>query len=620
MTRNQYLRLAETTSVLLFFIQALRVIFSVLFGILYDGLFEGPFSAWVAISVLLLVVAFLFPMLLSDRIRPIHLSFLAILTAIIRLSLSFNDAGVLYWGAIATLLAGGVYLAAAFRRFRHVSTLSVVFALGLDQLLRVMGHTYDISLRDGWFYIQIVWILLLGSVWFRMGREHGGEEGSDAGLNLGGGLAFGGFLFLQTSLLSMPNAVVRWSDGNYAVIAPLLLLVTLVFLIPGVFTRVLLELRMKRGVRLGAIVILLLGLMAGYFTSGFVAIVGLLLAHAMSLSLLIYLLESVIDSRSKTGLSIAIGFLLFVIFNFLNAFTFTYPYTLPALRGLGWVVYLLAGLMIGLVVFYKSDAVVQEACGLSSVFLPVMGAVILSVIFTWPAKDSELPTSGAMRVGTYNIHYGYDVDWHFTLEEIADTIEANLCDVVALQEVDTGRLTSYGVDDAYYLARRLKMNVIYLPAVEHLTGIAVLYRGPRVSRDLHLLTSLQEQTGIIHVELSEGESRLHAYGIWMGLSNEDTEKQISEALDFIADRTPAVFGGDFNAQPDSPIADAIWEAGFDDPFSLLGIDPAPFTSPAVEPRSRIDFVWTRDLESTQAWVPASLASDHRMVVIEVAFP
>ncbi len=38
---------------------------------------------------------------------------------------------------------------------------------------------------------------------------------------------------------------------------------------------------------------------------------------------------------------------------------------------------------------------------------------------------------------------------------------------------------------------------------------------------------------------------------------------------------------------------------------------------SLSPRSRIDFVWTRGVMSYQAEVLDSLASDHRMVLIEV---
>lgn len=206
------------------------------------------------------------------------------------------------------------------------------------------------------------------------------------------------------------------------------------------------------------------------------------------------------------------------------------------------------------------------------------------------------------------------------LEEMAQAIESADVDVIALQEVDAGRMTSYAVDDALYLARRLRMNVAYLPAVEHLTGIALLYRGPEVPMDQRLLTSLQEQTGIVGVRLGLKGKHIYAYGIWMGLSEEDTQRQITEALQFIGEKSPATFGGDFNAIPNSPVTEAIEDAGFVDPFIALDITPAPPTSPAVNPKVRIDFVWLRDLTPLRAWVSDSLASDHRMVVVEVAFP
>ena len=85
--------------------------------------------------------------------------------------------------------------------------------------------------------------------------------------------------------------------------------------------------------------------------------------------------------------------------------------------------------------------------------------------------------------------------------------------------MDAGRLTSFAVDDAYYLARRLKMNALYLPTVEHLTGIALLYKGRARIRDSRLLTSLQEQTGITQVHLDSAVSPVHAYGIWIGPRN-----------------------------------------------------------------------------------------------------
>jgi endonuclease/exonuclease/phosphatase family metal-dependent hydrolase len=620
MTRNHYLRFVEWASVLLFFIQALRVIFSVLFGIIYDGVFEGPFTSWLVISVVLLLIAFLSPMLIANRLRLNHLSLLAILTALARITLSINVAEVRYWGALITLLLGGFYLAAALRYLRYFAALGLVLALGVDQIFRVLGHTYDIGLRTWWIPFQILWMLLLVAGRTRLMKGVEDEEKTNSGLGLMGGLALGCFLFLQASLLSLPNAIARWSDASYEVIVPLLLLITLAFLAPGISKRVSAALGSNIVLRLSIGVILVLGLMAGYFWSDFLAVLGLLIAHAASIALLFYFLDAGTASGHETGFAIAISLVILLILNFLNAFAFTYPYTLPALREMGWAVYLAAGVFTGLSAFRGRKGMSEESIGLTKLaLLPMALMIILAVIFVWPRRAEDVSATGAVRIATYNIHYGYDDDWHFTIEQMAETIEENDCDVVTLQEVDTGRMTSYGVDDAFYLAQRLKMNVVYLPTVEYLTGIGVLYRGPDALETTELLTSLQEQTGIIGVALGDKSRPLNVYGTWLGLSNEDTMRQTTEALDFIGERTPAAFGADFNAHYEDPEMEAVRNAGFIDPFTELGIDPIPNTSPAIQPDHRIDFVWVRGLNPVRAWVSESVASDHRMVVVEVAY-
>jgi endonuclease/exonuclease/phosphatase (EEP) superfamily protein YafD len=97
-------------------------------------------------------------------------------------------------------------------------------------------------------------------------------------------------------------------------------------------------------------------------------------------------------------------------------------------------------------------------------------------------------------------------------------------------------------------------------------------------------------------------------------------RQVDEALAFIGKDSPATFGGDFNAQIEDPEMRMVQTAGFVDPFTELGQVPAPPTSPADEPNTRIDFVWLKGMEASQAWVGNSLASDHRLVVVEVSPP
>jgi len=619
MKQARFLGPAVSASVVLFYMQALRVAFSVLFGVIYDEIFEGPMTAWLAVSSLLLLAALLAPAITSRTPARIWLGIAAIVTSLARIAMTINDAQVRYWSSLVILAAGGIYLGSLLARSRREALRAIIVALILDQTLRVMGDTYDLGLRPAWLIPQVLWSTLIVVATVVLLRLHKEAREKEGGLNLLGGLALGGFLFLETSLFSLPNGIARWTNGPYALVAPLLLVVTMLPLIPGVWQG-----RWLRSLtaRLGLIAACMGGLLWGYFGSGVGASLALIVAHALALAGLAHLLLNPPARSRRAGGVLALGMLLFMILNFLNAFTFTYPYTLPEMRGMGWVIYLVALAVFALSVgVHRMASEPQPGVELRSWWAALAGLLLLAaaLISVWPQAADPLPEDGRIRLATYNIHYGYDDVWHFTLEDQVQAIKANAVDVIAMQEVDAGRMTSYAVDDAYFLARQLGMNAVYLPAVEHLTGIAVLYRGPIAPTDQRLLSSLQEQTGIIEVSLQTATGDLDFYGVWMGLSDEDTQRQIDEALEFIGSSSPAAFGGDFNARPDEAVALSVQAGDFIDPFVALGFDPAPPTSPAINPDNQIDYVWLRGIQPLDAWVADALSSDHRMVVIEVGW-
>lgn len=617
---TRLLRLVEATTVLLFFLQALRVVFSVLFGIIYDQVFAGVPTAWLAISVLLVLLALIAPASAPTTWSRRWLAGMAMLAAMGRLALSVNDATVRFWGSLVVLAAGGLYLTGILVARRPMVLPTIVGALLVDQVLRAAGDTYDLSLQPFWLPVQAVWAVAVVVVSAVLARQPAAGDQHPSRLSLWSGLGLGGILFLETSLLSLPNATARWSDTPYPLHVLALLLVTLLPLFPHVrfaFNRLVSD---QPAARWGLALLLPALLMVGYFLSGLLAAAALLLAHGLALGVLACLIDGRTGRHRPTGDMLALGMGFLLILNFLNAFAFTYPYSLPMMRGLGWAVYLAAGLAgLAGVLTETPQPVPWKDLGnrMPVVWTTAILSLAVTVAAIWPKPVLAWHQPERLRLATYNIHYGYDAVWHYNLDRMANVIEAEGVDVIALQEVDTGRLTSYAVDNAYYLARRLGMSAAYLPTVEHLTGIAVLYRGPSLGVEQRLLSSLQEQTGIVRVDLELGEHTLSAHGIWMGLSNEDTLRQIREALEFIGDRSPASFAGDFNAEPGSRVVQAVLEAGFEDPFALLGIDPAPPTDPASDPHKRIDYVWVRGFAPTRAWVSASEASDHRMVVVEV---
>jgi endonuclease/exonuclease/phosphatase family metal-dependent hydrolase len=612
-------RIFQASWIVVVFLQGLRVIFSTMFGVIYDQIFEGPMSLWLPLSNLLVILALLAPVVLARKVSKGRLAGLAIIATLARIPLSIDDANIRYWAALAVLAMAGSYLWMKLRTSKSEFAQGLIGGLLWEYLLRVLGDTFDLSLHDGSLPFVVIGVLVLVIMSIYIHQRSNDDEFQVKGIAWSLALGLGSFLFLEMTLFALPSAGARYSSVAYPAMAVLLFIASSVMLIPGgqAFVDSLYSLRRARFV---LILLAGLGFICGYFLDGWLAAGGLILAQLIIMASMLCAIEGATVAERPTHWRYSLGLIWMLMLNFFSAFAFTYPYTLPMMRERGWLVHLIAILILGWGVV--RPATDEQRTQKDRSRLPGLLAALATlaiVIFVWPRTPEPLPRD-SLRLATWNIHYGYDDDWHTNLQEMAEVIASEGVDVIAMQEVDTGRMTSYSSDNAYFLARRLGMQVVYLPAVEHLTGIALLYKGPPVPTTVAFLTSLQEQTGVVHASLNWGSPGLDAYGIWMGLSDEDTIRQIDEALAFIGSSSPASFGGDFNSHPEDPEIDAIRAAAFADPFDLLGVvDPAP-TSPAIDPQERIDFVWLRGLIPQKAWVSESLASDHRMVVVEVVQP
>lgn len=633
--KGRLLRLArvlETAAVLLFFYQAVRALFSLLFGLIYDALFAGQGSmAAVGAVMAAVVLALVAPLAAPRRTTAQRLAMLggALAVYLARFVLTFDQLTLRLAAAIVIVAATGLYLAVRLRRNGGDVAYGLILALVADQLLRAAGQTMDPTLRPVWWpgqaAITVAFALVsIGLAW----QQRLPKPGPGPRLGLLAGLVWGGWLFLQTALLAYPNALSRWSGESYLLYAfswPFLLLLTL---LGGDLWRT------RQGWLDGLIVLLALlgGLAAGHLAGGALAFLGLLAAHVAATFALFSTFagpeQQAPPRRAGPGAVLALGNVLFFVLHLAYAFAFTYPYTLDLFRGLGLPIFAVAALLVGLPLQWLPARpgrvewpsverlfTVWGTGALVSAFVLAVGA---------PQPRAEVAADGTIRAMTYNIHYGYDHEWHHSLEAQALTIERAGADVVMLQEVDTGRPTSYMVDNALWLAQRLGMEGVYRSTVEHLTGIALLSRYPLVESESQLLSSELEPTGIIWAQIdaggTEGPVPINAFGTWLGLEPEERARQLDDALPFLAAHPgPALFGGDFNSRPDSPVYARISGAGFFDPFPALGLDP-PMTDPAVDPDKRIDFVWLRDLEPLAAEVPDSIASDHRPVIVEAALP
>ncbi len=631
----------EATAVLVFFLQALRGVFSGMFAAMYEAIFshEGLVLALLAAGVLV-VFCFLPAMLPARAARsPFELFTVAMAVYACRIFLVPDQPRLTMFSSLLIFAATGTYMRGRDRRAEFPMGRSLLTAIVVDMFLRIAGNTYDITFRQSWLPWQVVIsgaLSLLSYLLFRARQRADAGTASDI-FWARNGLSLGALLFLQTSLLAMPNAVARWSGVDYSWSVPVMLFCVL---FPMVFcggrTAPFPWIISIRWMRLLSVIVATGGVAMGYTTRGAAALVALGLAQIATLFASLcgsgHLNAEV--NPCRIGWAVSLAFLVLVVLNVGWAFVFGHAYVgLGFFRQLGLPIFLLAT-VIATWPLSRPQVVLDEGLRRQAkLSIPGAGIALallsLGTVLALPPGRSHTMRDRTVRFGTYNIHYGYNADWQHTLADTAETIEKSGADVVFLQEVDACRITSYGVDTATWLARKLRMNAAYQSTMAHLTGIATLSRFPIIRSEGRLLPSHDEQSAILLTQLRIGKGVVNAYGTWLGLSPAERRRQLQAALDFIGS-APAVLGGDMNVTVNEPktgrdewqrtrVYRELTRQGFEDPFIEGKFCPAP-TEPAVRPRKRLDYVWIRGLvgHAVKAEVLPSTASDHRMVVVEFA--
>jgi len=236
---------------------------------------------------------------------------------------------------------------------------------------------------------------------------------------------------------------------------------------------------------------------------------------------------------------------------------------------------------------------------------------------------------------TYNIHAG-----HGNLARTAEAIRALSPDIVALQEVDVHWSDrSAFVDQVGALAAALGMNAAFAPIYRipnadsskptREFGVALLSRHRIVTWRNDTLTRLSTQDsnavpaaapGLLEAIVDEGGSRIRVFNTHLDYRSDPAvrRRQANEVAAAVArSSAPTIVFGDMNATPDaSELAPLL--ARLRDAWPA---DSGPgYTYPADQPAKRIDYVLTsRDFRALRGFVPATDASDHRPVVVDLAF-
>jgi endonuclease/exonuclease/phosphatase family metal-dependent hydrolase len=240
--------------------------------------------------------------------------------------------------------------------------------------------------------------------------------------------------------------------------------------------------------------------------------------------------------------------------------------------------------------------------------------------------------AGRVRVMTYNVHRCRGFDRRWSPERIAAVIAPLHPDVVALQELDVGRLRSGRVDQAEAIARDLGMDVQFFPALEvmeELYGDAILSRLPATLVKTGALPRLGlrglEPRGALWSRIAVGGVRLQAINTHLSVLGQERRLQVSRLLgpEWLGHpdcRDPVVLLADLNAPPGSGayrrLATRLTDAMRAPPARPRN------TFPSLMPSLRIDHVFVSPnievLSAETVRTPlARFASDHLPVVADL---
>ncbi|MDQ7027613.1 MAG: endonuclease/exonuclease/phosphatase family protein [Anaerolineae bacterium] len=709
----------------LFFVQAMRMLVGDLYShiqsaslfdsytlreIEFDTSVSGVIlPSTVSNEIILLGVMLALPVLLLLLGRVRFMFIVAVgLGAFGRAAMTIPDTGISStMGAILAVGGGLIYILLLVSQRATKFPYFFILGFAADQMIRAFGSTSDPTWTSQFANPQLalsVTVVVLALInTFRKPQIERSQlsDGTRIDLNKGkltiwGAIGLGGLLFLEFSLLALPNTIMGRSGTElYTVFVPLVLAATLLPLIPTVRSQarqliapfapntrgwiwlIFMALLLVFGTRLTQITIAISG------GAAVTPIGGILLGICQFAASMIwwwFVRPKTENEHNFGGLWLVLSMLIFALFVGVDIFTYDYafvqqlaapldrlnnviPPLLRGLRGMGLALILFAAFLSTLPMIQSTRRIPWSgAKPIISLIVLVIVAVATAGSYRLSLPPQVLPVVNVdrIRVGTWNIHGGYSEFFAYSLEDVAVTIYESGADVVLLQEVEAGRLTSYGVDQSLWLARRISaiaisqgdnrgMDKRFFAANEGLQGLAVLSRVPIAFDDGELLNSIESETGrfigqqtaLQRVQIIPDNGPVTIYNTSLGVllqSSEQSvqennqEQQLSQILDIIARHVEddygqqlgrALLGGTFNNVPSSPLIQRMYDTPFIDPFAGTNLTLSATLRRANLPPARYDYLWlwSQTLQPSGTNVmndrPAHAASDHRLAVVEI---
>jgi len=251
-----------------------------------------------------------------------------------------------------------------------------------------------------------------------------------------------------------------------------------------------------------------------------------------------------------------------------------------------------------------------------------------------PDTSGQGVASKNLTLMSYNVHGCAGMDGCISTERIARVIARYNPDIIALQELDVGRLRSGKIDQAEMIARKLEMKFHFYPAFrwkDEQYGNAILSRYPMALIKSGPLPNLTyrgrpyEPRGALWVSVEFAGKKIQVFNTHLSLWPHERVLQVEallseQWLQHPDCQGPVILCGDFNAFPHSTVYRKICRKLQDSQAVLVGHRPKSTWS-GHYPVGRIDYVFVNDnFHVYSITVPRTdlekIASDHLPLITQ----
>ena len=243
----------------------------------------------------------------------------------------------------------------------------------------------------------------------------------------------------------------------------------------------------------------------------------------------------------------------------------------------------------------------------------------------------------SIKVMTYNVHQFYvqnqdtasRMTGEYTFNKLLDLIKSENPDIIALQESEGSRLSSGNQNGVFWLASKLRMHYYYGPSTaEQIYGVSFLSKWPiKTSEWVQMPNEESIERVIINAVIDSPFGEISVYNTHFQTSSYklDQRNQANFLLDYVVNDRAIIFG-DFNtASTTNGEAYHLLNSTFTYAWIEDGNHPNAtngFTSPAADPRNKIDFIWLTPndwmvITGSVRVIGDETMSDHKAVVAEL---